>query len=109
MTKAHASIVQGDLQDQKITNYESPLGVTRTQTIVLPGLRSQSGFTFDQVEISYQTLGKLSSEKDNAILICHALSGDAHVAGMNPDTGRPGWWDFHVGPGRAIDTEDRKS
>ena len=105
MTKAHASIIQGDLQDQKITNYESPLGVTRAQTIALPGLRTQSGFTFDQVEISYQTLGKLSSEKDNAILICHALSGDAHVAGMNPDTGRPGWWDFHVGPGRAIDTD----
>jgi homoserine O-acetyltransferase len=105
MTKEPASPAQGDLQDQKVTNYKSPLGVTRTETVTLPGLRTQSGFMFDRVEVSFQTLGNLSSEKDNAVLICHALSGDAHVAGMNPETGRPGWWDYHVGPGKAIDTD----
>jgi homoserine O-acetyltransferase len=46
----------------------------------------------------------LSADRDNAVLVCPALSGDAHVAGMNPKTGRPGWWDLHIGPGKAIDT-----
>jgi homoserine O-acetyltransferase len=105
MKDAPASIVQGDLQDQKIAGYQSPLGVTRTQTLTLRGVQIQSGFTFNQVEVSYQTLGTLSSRRDNAILVCHALSGSAHVAGLHPETGRPGWWDFHVGPGKAIDTD----
>jgi homoserine O-acetyltransferase len=100
-----ASILQGDLQDQKITGYHSPLGVTRTQTVTLRNVQIQSGFTFDQVQVSYQTLGTLSPRRDNAILVCHALSGTAHTAGLHPDTGRPGWWDFHVGPGKAIDTD----
>jgi homoserine O-acetyltransferase len=55
--------------------------------------------------VSFQTIGALSPERDNAILICPALSGDAHVAGMNPRTNRPGWWDYHVGPGKGIDTD----
>ena len=97
--------LEGDLQDQKVTGYRSPLGVTHTQVVTLPGLTTQSGHVFDQIEVSYQTLGKLSPEKDNAILVCHALSGTAHVAGEDPETGRPGWWDFHVGPGKAIDTD----
>jgi homoserine O-acetyltransferase len=70
----------------------------------LRAVQVQSGFTFDQVEVAYQTLGTLSAKRDNAILVCHALSGTAHVAGLHPDTMRPGWWDFHVGPGKAIDT-----
>jgi homoserine O-acetyltransferase len=100
-----ASIMQGDLQDQKIAGYQSALGVTHTQTAILRGVQIQSGFTFDQVEVSYQTLGTLSARRDNAILVGHALSGTAHVAGLHPDTGRPGWWDYHVGPGKAIDTD----
>ncbi len=104
MKNPPASIIQGDLQDQKIAGYQSPLGVTHTQTVTLRGVQLQSGFTFDQVEVSYQTLGTLSARRDNAILVCHALSGTAHAAGLHPDTKRPGWWDFHVGPGKAIDT-----
>jgi homoserine O-acetyltransferase len=105
MAALPVNLVRGDLQDQKPADYQSPLGVTPTQTVTLPGLRTRSGFTFEQVEVTYQTLGTLSPARDNAILICPALSGDAHVAGTHPDTGRPGWWDYHVGPGRAIDTD----
>ena len=105
MAALQTNIVRGDLQDQKIADYQSPLGVTRTETVTLPGLRTQSGFTFEQIDVSYQVLGTLSPARDNAILICPALSGDAHVAGADPHTGRPGWWDYHVGPGRAIDTD----
>jgi homoserine O-acetyltransferase len=104
MTDAAASLAQGDLQDQYIGDYRSPLGVTRTHMVTMDGVQMQSGFTFDKVEVSYQTLGTLSAQRDNAILVCHALSGAAHVAGLQPDTGRPGWWEFHVGPGKAIDT-----
>ena len=98
-------MAEGDLQDQKIAGYQSPLGVTQTQVVTLPGFTTQSGFTFDQIDISYQTLGTLSPARDNAILVCHALSGNARVAGLDPETGRPGWWDYHVGPGKAFDTD----
>ena len=80
------------------------MGVTRTQAVALPGFRTQSGYTFEKIDVSYQTLGKLSPAHDNAILVCHALSGSAHVAGLHPETKRPGWWDYHVGPGKAMDT-----
>ena len=97
-------LTEGDLQDQVIKEYHSDLGITHTQIVKLSGMRTQSGYDLPEIQISYQTLGTLSPKKDNAILICHALSGDAHVAGINAQTGRPGWWDFHVGPGKAIDT-----
>ncbi len=105
MTDASTGLAQGDLQDQKVKDYHSDLGTTQTQTVTLPGFRTQSGYVFESVEVAYQTLGTLSPDKDNAILVCHALSGDAHVAGLSPATGRPGWWDYHVGPGKAIDTD----
>ena len=64
------------------------------------------GGELDRVRIAYETYGQLSPSKDNAILIVHALSGDAHVAGYHtPQDKRPGWWDFMVGAGKAIDTE----
>lgn len=71
------------------------------------------GATIGPVEVEYETYGQLSAAKDNAVLIVHALSGDAHVAGWDTEaraTGRlyrlkhPGWWDTLVGPGKAIDT-----
>jgi len=98
------NMLEGDLQDQAHREYHSDLGVTQTQIVKLPGFRVESGYDLPEVHVSYQTLGQLSPAKDNAILVCHALSGDAHVAGLSPATRRPGWWDFHVGPGKAIDT-----
>jgi len=90
--------------DHQVAGYRSVLGVTQTTTVKLPGFTTDSGFKFDAIEVDYQTVGTLSPARDNAILVCHGLSGNAHVAGTHFKTGRPGWWDFHVGPGKTIDT-----
>ncbi len=55
--------------------------------------------------LAYQTYGTLNEDASNAILICHALTGDQHVANTHPVTGKPGWWEIMVGPGMPIDTE----
>lgn len=66
----------------------------------------QSGAVLDQWTLAYETYGQLNSRRDNALLISHALTGDAHVAGFHePNSRKPGWWDALVGPGRAFDTE----
>ncbi len=66
----------------------------------------RSGVELGPVEVAYETYGELSPERDNAVLICHALSGDAHVAGRHSTEDRkPGWWDLMVGPGKGIDTD----
>ncbi|MFN0264899.1 homoserine O-acetyltransferase [Tepidamorphus sp. 3E244] len=56
-------------------------------------------------QIAYQTYGELNADKSNAVLLCHALTGDQHAASIHPVTGKPGWWDLLVGPGRPIDTD----
>ena len=56
-------------------------------------------------QIAYKTYGVLNIDRSNAILICHALTGDQHVASVNPVTGKPGWWETLVGPGKPIDTD----
>ncbi len=63
-----------------------------------------SGGSLSPLTIAYQTYGELNAAKSNAILICHALTGDQHVANEHPVTGKPGWWHNMVGPGRPIDT-----
>lgn len=67
-------------------------------------LTLQSGKTLGPVTLAYETYGKLSADKSNAILVCHALSGDAHAAGLSADDKTPGWWDGLIGPGKALDT-----
>jgi homoserine O-acetyltransferase len=65
----------------------------------------ECGRRFGPITLAYETYGELSPAKDNAILILHALSGDAHAAGFNhPHERQPGWWDIMIGPGRAFDT-----
>lgn len=66
----------------------------------------ECGKKLGPVTLAYETYGELNNDKSNCILILHALSGDAHVAGKNhPDDPKPGWWDDMVGPGKAFDTE----
>lgn len=64
-----------------------------------------SGATLDHYELVFETYGELNAARDNAVLICHALSGDHHAAGYHePESQRPGWWDNLIGPGKPLDT-----
>jgi homoserine O-acetyltransferase/O-succinyltransferase len=66
----------------------------------------ESGKTLGPVTVSYETYGRLNRDRSNAILVCHALSGDAHAAGYLKGESAPGWWDNMIGPGKAFDTEE---
>ena len=68
-------------------------------------LRLDAGIDFGPLQIAYQTYGKLNAERSNAVLVCHALTGDQHAVNDHPVTGKPGWWETMVGPGRPIDTD----
>ena len=64
-----------------------------------------NGATLGPITVAYETYGKLNAAKDNAIYVCHALTGDAHMAGRRAaDDRKPGWWDELVGPGKGLDT-----
>jgi len=66
-------------------------------------LRLDSGARIEGLEVAYKTYGRLNADRSNAVLICHALTLDQYAASRHPVTGKPGWWDRVVGPGRAID------
>tara|TARA_Y100001970_G_scaffold165340_1_gene202061 strand:- start:2502 stop:3653 length:1152 start_codon:yes stop_codon:yes gene_type:complete len=66
--------------------------------------KTDSGFLFKDIKIAYKTFGKINKNKNNVILICHALTGDQYVSGLNPITKREGWWSRMVGPNKPIDT-----
>jgi homoserine O-acetyltransferase len=65
----------------------------------------ESGGTLGPVTLAFETWGRLNNDKSNAVLITHALSGDAHAAGLRQGGKDPGWWDSMIGPGKAFDTE----
>jgi homoserine O-acetyltransferase len=88
----------------KIRPQENSVGVVQTQFFSFDGLVLESQERFGPITLAYETYGSLNEEKSNAILILHALSGDAHVAGVREGQNNPGWWDSMVGPGKAFDT-----
>ena len=85
------------------------VGLTEAQTATIAlrqgGLKLGNGKSLSELTVTYETYGKLSPDRNNVIYVCHALTGDAHVAGKHsPSDKKPGWWDDMVGPGKGIDT-----
>ena len=107
------------------TRASGSVGTVETRYLDLPGpVRLDCGRSLERVRVAYETYGELSPERDNVVLVCHALSGDAHAAGVSAtpseastrdgfgaddrdgSTGRGlGWWDGMIGPGKAFDTD----
>jgi homoserine O-acetyltransferase len=87
--------------DQSQTLPETP-----HQSVTFPeGLTLDCGRHLKTLTLAYRTYGALNPARSNAILICHALTGDQYVAEPNPETGKPGWWNMLVGPGKPVDTD----
>ena len=88
----------------KINN--NSIGIVKSNTVsIKQSLKLDCGKTLNDFSLIYETYGRLNSEKSNAILICHALSGDHHAAGYYSDEDKkPGWWDSCIGPGKPFDT-----
>ena len=68
-------------------------------------IRLDCGTEMGPITVAYRTYGQLNADRSNAILICHALTGDQYVADPHPITGKPGWWSEIVGPGKILDTD----
>jgi homoserine O-acetyltransferase len=85
------------------------LGLVETQRVVLftedDPLVLDSGETLFPVEVAYETYGERAPDDRNVVVICHALTGDAHAAGHHGDPERPGWWDTLIGPAKPVDTD----
>jgi homoserine O-acetyltransferase len=79
--------------------------IVEANSVRFDSLSLDNGATLAPVEVAYETYGTLNARKTNAILVLHAFSGDAHAAGISHETGKPGWWDNMIGPGKAFDTE----
>ena len=78
--------------------------VDHQRAVFTEGLALDCGVTLARHAVAYRTYGTLNAAKSNAVLICHALTGDQYVAETNPVTGKPGWWDIVLGPGKPLDS-----
>jgi len=78
---------------------------TRQARVCEGGLDLACGRRLDAVTVAYECYGRLNAARDNAVLVCHALSGGAHAAGWHEGASKPGWWDVMIGPGKAFDTD----
>ena len=83
------------------------VGVVETKYYTIEkNIKLESGEDFGPITVAYETYGRLNGKKNNAILVLHALTGDAHAAGYHSETDRkPGWWNDMIGPGKAFDTD----
>jgi len=93
----------------KDTHTEPTVGTVVPQTITLKlppeGFQCEKGGVLPEIKVTYERCGAITAANDNVVFICHALTGDAHVAGMRPDEIEPsGWWEGMIGPGKGIDT-----
>jgi homoserine O-acetyltransferase len=93
----------GSLESSDSQRHARPLKHARSVTFDEP-LELEHGALLPQATVVYETYGRLAPNRDNAVLVCHALSGDSHVARHDSDDD-PGWWDILVGPGKPIDTD----
>lgn len=85
----------------------APAGSTllaKTNIAYFESIALDAGAVLSPVEVAYQMYGELNADRSNAILICHAFTGDAHAAGFSEEDGQMGWWDNMIGPGKAFDT-----
>ena len=81
------------------------IGKVKAQKVTLEGeFELECGQSFNDIELVYETYGALNADATNAILICHALSGNHHAAGKYENEEKLGWWDSLIGPGKAVDT-----
>ena len=93
-------IFQGD-------SLSGSVGIVKTEYVTFDTeLQLESGRLLGPLTLAYETYGKLNASKSNAILVCHAWTGDAHAAGKHtPEDRKPGWWDDMIGPGKVLDTD----
>lgn len=89
---------------------ERSVGIVETQYLKLDlpegGFKLEKGGVLPEIVVAYERCGKITPENDNVVFVCHALTGDAHVAGMHPEETSPsGWWEGMFGPGKGVDTE----
>jgi homoserine O-acetyltransferase len=81
------------------------VGMVKTKYYNFDSLVLENGKILEPITLAYETYGSLNDKKDNAVLVCHALSGDAHAAGIHESDERIGWWDIIIGPGKSLDTD----
>ncbi len=81
------------------------LDVAHQHAMFADGLALDCGIALRRLVVAYRTYGRLNADRSNAVLICHALTGDQYVAETHPLTGKDGWWDLVVGPGLPLDTD----
>jgi homoserine O-acetyltransferase len=90
--------------DQPATRSDPANSASHTHVTFDDGIGLECGTTLSRHTVAYRTYGTLNAERSNAVLVCHALTGDQYAAEQHPITGKPGWWDTVVGPGRPVDT-----
>jgi homoserine O-acetyltransferase len=102
-SSAHTVIIESKALDSLVPSCNLTM-IVDTQVIRFDSITLDSGVTIAPVDVAYETYGELNRTRTNAVLIEHAFTGDSHAAGIHPETGKPGWWDNMIGPGKAFDT-----